>query len=64
MISPGQLLDRASDKTISAVGNAAGATVDPATGLQKLRSVAMKPAVLLALVLAAVGFLVGRRTGS
>jgi hypothetical protein len=64
MKSPGQLLDRAAEKTISAAGNAAGATVDPSTGLQKAASVAMRPGVLVALMLAAVAYVVGRRSAS
>lgn len=59
-----QALDRVGEAPTSAIGNAAGATVDPKTAAMQLKSAIAKPSVVFAVVLLAVGYLLGRRARS
>lgn len=55
-----EVADRAADVAVSAIGNAAGATVAPGTALAKLRAKAGSPTVIALAVVAVVAFLAGR----
>ncbi|WP_113781293.1 hypothetical protein [Geodermatophilus sp. TF02-6] len=51
------------DVVTEMVGNVAGTVVDPKAGFSQLAGFLRRPAVLGALALAAVAFVVGRRRG-
>jgi uncharacterized protein YfiM (DUF2279 family) len=53
--------DKVADVAVSTIGNAAGATVAPRTGLSKARSAVMRPAVIVAVVIAVGAYLLGLR---
>lgn len=57
----GSLVSKLSDAIISAIGNVAGATVDPKAGLGKVRTGIASPLVLLPALAAAAGYVLGRR---
>lgn len=62
MSGVGRVADRLGEFATSMIGNAAGATVDPKAGLQKLSGAALSPAVLVSGGLAVVAYVLGRRT--
>ena len=52
---------RAADLAVSAVGNAAGATVAPGTAWAKFRAKALSPTVAVPVLIAVLAYLAGRR---
>lgn len=54
-------VDAVNDSAVSIISTAAGATVAPGTALSKLRGMVLRPAVLAALALVGVAYVLGRR---
>ncbi|MEV4625114.1 hypothetical protein AB0J90_02320 [Micromonospora sp. NPDC049523] len=53
---------RIGDAAIGAVGDAAGAVMDPVQGAHRLKAAVSVPALVAAVAALAVGYLIGRRS--